>query len=41
MNLSKPNHRPPPAGWEKPLAKLARKRAAELVKLAEELGEAS
>ncbi len=32
------NRRPAPAGWEKAIAKLARKRAAELVKLAEELG---
>ena len=27
-------HRPPPAGWEKPIAKLARSRAAELLELA-------
>jgi len=28
---------PPPAGWEKAIAKLARERAEELLKLAEEL----
>ena len=32
-----PNRRPAPDGWEKPIAKLARERAGELVKLAEEL----
>ena len=32
-----PNNRPPPQGWEKAIAKLARERAGELVKLAEEL----
>ncbi len=32
-----PNNRPAPQGWEKAIAKLARERAAELVKLAEEL----
>lgn len=31
------SYRSPPAGWEAALAKLARERAAELVKLAEEL----
>ena len=31
------NRRPAPDGWEKATAKLARKRAGELVKLAEEL----
>ena len=30
-------YRPPPAGWEKAIAKLARDRAGELVKLAVEL----
>jgi len=30
-------HRSPPKGWETTLAKLARKRAGELMKLAEEL----
>ena len=30
-------YRPPPAGWEQAIAKLARERAGELVKLAEEL----
>ena len=30
-------YRPPPAGWEKAIAKLARERAGELMKLAEEL----
>ena len=33
-------YRRPPAGWEKAVAKLARKRGGELVKLAEELDEA-
>ncbi len=34
-------YRQPPAGWERAIAKLARKRAGELVKLAEGLeGEA-
>ena len=31
------SYRPPPQGWEKAIAKLARERAGELVKLAEEL----
>ncbi len=31
------SYRSPPAGWEKAIAKLARERAGELVKLAEEL----
>ena len=31
------NRRPAPDGWESAIAKLARERAAELVKLAEEL----
>ena len=31
------SHRNPPAGWEKAIAKLARERGGELVKLAEEL----
>ena len=31
------NNRPPPSGWQSAIAKLARSRAAELVKLAEEL----
>jgi len=31
-------YRSPPSGWESVVAKLARARAAELVKLAEELG---
>ena len=31
------SYRTPPAGWEKAIAKLARERAGELVKLAEEL----
>ena len=31
------NYRTPPAGWEQAIAKLARERAGELVKLAEEL----
>ena len=30
-------YRPPPQGWQKAIAKLARERAGELVKLAEEL----
>ena len=30
-------YRPPPTGWEKAIANLARERAGELVKLAEEL----
>ena len=32
-----PNNRPPPQGWQKAIAKLARERAGELVRLAEEL----
>ena len=32
-----PNSRPPPTRWRSAIAKLARERAAELVKLAEEL----
>ena len=32
------SYRTPPPGWEKAITKLARKRAGELVKLAEELG---
>ena len=31
------SYRPPPPGWEKAIARLARARAGELVKLAEEL----
>ena len=31
------SHRKPPVGWEKAMAKLARKRGGELVKLAAEL----
>ena len=31
------SYRPPPAGWEKAIAKLAREKAGELEKLAEEL----
>jgi hypothetical protein len=31
------NYRSPPAGWQSVLAKLARKRAAELVRLADKL----
>ncbi len=34
---SSPNYLTPPTGWEKAIAKLARERAGELVKLAEEL----
>ncbi len=37
MNLDSPEHRPPPENWEKAIAKLARERAGELLKLAEEL----
>ena len=33
------SYRRPPAGWESAIAKLARERAGELVKLAEELEE--
>lgn len=32
-----PNARPAPAGWQVAVAKLARKRAAELVRLAEQV----
>ena len=32
-----PNNRPPPPGWQKAIAKLARERAGDLVKLADEL----
>jgi hypothetical protein len=32
-----PGYRRPPEGWQRVLAKLARRRAAELVKLAEQL----
>jgi hypothetical protein len=32
------SYRKPPDGWEAAIAKLARERAAELVRLAEELG---
>ncbi len=32
-----PSYRTPPQGWEQAIAKLARERAGELVKLAEEL----
>ena len=37
MDPSSSNYRTPPAGWEKAIAKLARERAGELLKLAEEL----
>ena len=37
MDPSSSNYRTPPAGWEKAIAKLARERARELVKLADEL----
>ncbi len=37
MDPSSPNYRPPVPGWEKAIAKLARERAGELVKLADEL----
>ena len=37
LDSSTESYRPPPAGWEKAIAKLARERAGELVKLAEEL----
>ncbi len=37
MDRDNPNSRPAPAGWEKAIAKVARERAGELVKLAEEL----
>ncbi len=37
LSPSSPSFRRPPAGWESAIAKLARERAAELVKLAEEL----
>ena len=35
--MSWPSYRSPPPGWEKAVAKLARKKGGELVKLAEEL----
>ena len=37
LGTEKAGHRRPPAGWEQAIAKLARERAGELVKLAEEL----
>ena len=37
MDPSSPNYRPAASGWEKVVAKLARERAGELLKLAEEL----
>lgn len=37
LSPSHANHRKPPSGWESAIAKLARERAAELVKLAGEL----
>ena len=37
LDSDRAGHRTPPVGWEKKLAKLARKRAAELVRLADEL----
>ena len=37
MDPNSPEYRSPPSGWEKAIARLARERAAELVKLAEEL----
>ncbi len=37
MDRNNPNARPAPAGWEKAIAKVARERAGELVRLAEEL----
>ena len=37
LNQEHPNRRPAPEGWGKAIAKLACERAAELVKLAEEL----
>ena len=37
LDPSTASYRSPPAGWEKAVAKLARERGSELVKLAEEL----
>lgn len=37
LDRDSPSYRQPPAGWERALAKLARKRARELDRLAEEL----
>ena len=37
MDRENPNARTAPPGWEKAIAKLARERAGELVKLTEEL----
>jgi hypothetical protein len=37
LHPESPNYRNPPPGWEAALAKLARKRGGELVKLAEQL----
>ena len=37
LDPATPSYRTPPAGWERAIAKLARERARELVKLAEEL----
>ena len=37
LDSDKDGHRSPPSGWEKKLAKLARKRGAELFELADEL----
>lgn len=35
LDPSKPGHRPPPEGWEKVLARMARERCPELRKVAE------
>ena len=41
LHVASSSHRHPPAGWEQALAKLARKKGGDLLKLAEELeGEA-
>lgn len=37
LAVDHPNRRPPPKGWEDVIAKLARERAMELVKLADDL----
>lgn len=38
LDPSAPGHRPPPAGWQSVLARLARNRSRELVAFAEEVG---
>jgi hypothetical protein len=39
LDADHPNYRPPPLGWERAFARLARRRGGELIKLADELEE--